>query len=257
MRSVPDPIRRTQQPNPRMLAVRLAAAFALCVIGPALAQDMPFLAAPGAPAAAFPKPARPVADVISPIWHNAAERDGADEFGQVTRLLGVTPGMAVGDIGAGSGYYTVRLSPLAGPTGRVIAQDITPDYLAGLAARVHSLGLTNVTIGRGEAHDPRLPAASLDAALMVHMYHEIAQPYAFLYNLTPALKPGARLGIVDLDQPIAEHGTPPTLLRCELAALGFQQIGFHRLKGVPAYLAIFIAPAADARVPPDAISPCR
>jgi len=223
----------------------------------AATQDVPYLGEPGAAVTLFPKPERPAAGIISPIWHTAAERDAANEFGQVTRLLGITPGMTVGDIGAGSGYYTVRLSRLVGPKGRVIAEDITPEYLAGLIRAVRKHGLDNVTIGRGEPHDPRLPPGSLDAALMVHMYHEIARPYAFLYNLIPALKPGARLGIVDLDEPISEHGTPPALLRCELAALGFQQIGFHKLKGVPAYLAMFTAPRADARGSPSAIVPCR
>ncbi len=223
----------------------------------AAAQDIPHLGKPGAAVTLFPKPERPAAGIISPIWHTAAERDAANEFGQVTRLLGIKPGMTVGDIGAGSGYYTVRLSRLVGPKGRVIAEDITPEYLAGLVKTVHENGLGNVTVGRGEPHDPRLPPGSLDAALMVHMYHEIARPYAFLYNLIPALKPGARLGVVDLDEPVSEHGTPPALLRCELAALGFQQIGFHKLKGVPAYLAMFTAPRADARGSPSAIVPCR
>jgi hypothetical protein len=85
--------------------------------------------------------------------------------------------------------------------------------------------LQNVTISLGEPHDPRLPAHSLDAAILVHMYHEIAQPYGLLYNLVPALKPSARVGIVDAIGPTSEHGTPPSLLRCELAAVGYREIG--------------------------------
>ena len=92
---------------------------------------------------------------------------------------------------------------------------------------------------------------------MVHMYHEIAQPYAFLYNLAPALKPGALVGVVDLDAKTSEHGTPPDLLRCEFAAIGYRQLAFHALKGSPAYLAIFAAPAAADRNAPTAIVPCR
>jgi hypothetical protein len=87
--------------------------------------------------------------------------------------------------------------------------------------------LQNVTISLGEPHDPRLPAHSLDAAILVHMYHEIAQPYGLLYNLVPALKPSARVGIVDAIGPTSEHGTPPSLLRCELAAVGYREIGFR------------------------------
>jgi ubiquinone/menaquinone biosynthesis C-methylase UbiE len=157
------------------------------------AQD--FKAEPGAPAGAFPKPDRPVADIVSPTWHNEKERDDAGEPRQVVRLLGIKSGMTVADIGAGSGYYVVRLSPIVGPRGLIIAQDVVPEYLRGLRSRVRDLGLQNVVISLGEPHDPRLPADSLDIAILVHMYHEIAQPYGLLYNLVPALKPGARVGL--------------------------------------------------------------
>ena len=139
--------------------------------------------------------------------------------GQLARFMGLKQGMTVADIGAGSGYHTVRLSRLLGPSGRVIAQDVTPNYLADLAKRADRLNLRNVRFALGEPHDPRLPPDSLDAAILVHMYHEIAQPYAFLYNLAPALKPGAPIGIVDLDKSITKHGTPPDLLRCDLQRL--------------------------------------
>ena len=68
----------------------------------------------GVPAVAFPKPDRPVADIVSPIWHDEKERDDAGEPGQLVRLLGIKSGMTVADIGAGSGYYVVRLSPIVG-----------------------------------------------------------------------------------------------------------------------------------------------
>jgi hypothetical protein len=92
--------------------------------------------------------------------------------------------------------------------------------------------LQNVVITLGEPHDPRLPADSLDMAILVHMYHEIAQPYGLLYNLVPALKSGARVGVVDAYGPPSEHGTPPNLLRCELAAVGYREISLDRLRAV-------------------------
>ena len=162
--------------------------------------------------------------------------------------------MVVGDVGAGAGYHTVRLSEVVGLSGTVVAQDVRRDYLTYLAKRVQGLKLTNVKIALGEPHDPRLPAASLDAAVLVHMYHEIAEPYAFLYNLAPALKPGARVGIVDLDRPTQQHGTPPQLLRCELAAVGYRQLSLNALTGDAGYLAIFEAPRK--RPQPSAIVPC-
>jgi ubiquinone/menaquinone biosynthesis C-methylase UbiE len=169
------------------IAIALAFTAALTMRG--AAQD--FMAPSGTPAEAFPKPERPVADIISPIWHSEKERDTAGEPRQLVRLLGIKPGMTVADIGAGSGYYVVRLAPIVGPNGRIIAQDVMPEYLQSLRNRVSDLGLRNVTISLGETHDPRLPIHSLDAAILLHMYHEIAQPYGLLYNLAPALTSGS------------------------------------------------------------------
>jgi SAM-dependent methyltransferase len=233
----------------------IAIVFGLTFTVLACAQE--FLAEPGAPADAFPKPDRPVADIISPIWHDEKERDDAGEPRQLVRLLGIKSGMTVADIGAGSGYYVVRLSPIVGRRGRIIAEDVVPEYLQGLRNRVRDRGLQNVVVSRGEPHDPRLPANSLDIALLVHMYHEIAQPYGLLYNLVPALKSGARVGIVDADGPTAEHGTPPDLLVCELAAVGYRRISLDRLMGSNAYLAIFAPPSVASRTRPEAMVACK
>jgi ubiquinone/menaquinone biosynthesis C-methylase UbiE len=165
--------------------------------------------------------------------------------------------MTVADIGAGSGYYVVRLSPIVGPHGRVIAEDVVPEYLQELRRRVRDLGLQNVAFGRGEPHDPRLTVGSIDIAILVHMYHEIAQPYGLLYNLIPALKPGARVGIVDAFKPTSEHGTPPNLLRCELAAVGYREVSLDRLTGSDAYLAIFAPPSVESRTRPKAVVACK
>jgi SAM-dependent methyltransferase len=234
--------------------IGIALAFTAPFIMWGAAQD--FMAPSGAPAEVFPKPKRPIADIVSPIWRGERERDAADEPRQLVRLLGIKPGMTVADIGAGSGYYVVRLAPIVGPNGRIIAQDVVPKYLRTLRNRVRDLGLQNVTISLGEPHDPRLPAHLLDAAILVHMYHEIAQPYGLLYNLAPALKPGARVGIVDAIGPTSEHGTPPGLLRCELAAVGYREIAFHPLRGGNAYLAIFAPPSDESRTRPDAMIAC-
>jgi predicted methyltransferase len=111
----------------------IAAVFAAALTFSGSAQD--FMAEPGAPAGAFPKPDRPVAEIVSPTWHNEKERDDAGEPRQVVRLLGIKSGMTVADIGAGSGYYVVRLSPIVGPRGLIIAQDVVPEYLRGLLNR--------------------------------------------------------------------------------------------------------------------------
>ncbi|KQO51877.1 class I SAM-dependent methyltransferase [Methylobacterium sp. Leaf85] len=237
------------------MSPRLALAAFLALIVPAFATEP--LAPPGAPASAFPKPDRPVAEIIAPLWASEAQRDKVDEVGQVARLMRIAPGETVADIGAGSGYYTVRLAERVGPQGRIVAEDVTPRYLADLTARIAQTKLGNVTVVRGEPHDPRLPSGSLDAALLVHMYHEISQPYGLLHNLAAAMKPGGRVGIVDADAIPSQHGTPPALLRCELAAAGYRETGFSVLEGGVGYLAIFEAPTVDARPVPSAISPCK
>ncbi|MBV9377429.1 MAG: class I SAM-dependent methyltransferase [Alphaproteobacteria bacterium] len=212
------------------------------------------LAPPGAPASAFPAPARRVAGIVTDTWRDEQSRDQAGEAERVVRLLGVKPGLDVADIGAGSGYYTVRLARRVGPQGHVYAEDVVPDYLDRLARRVSSEGLAgSVTIVRGEPHDPRLPAGSVDLALLVHMYHEVTQPYGLLWNLRPALRPGARVAVIDARKETASHGTPPDLLRCELAAVGYRQTAFYDLQE-NTYLAVF-APG-DRPASPETIRPC-
>ena len=222
----------------------------------AYATEIGYLAAPGVPAKEFPAPRRPVAEIVSPSRSAEEHRDSLNEAGEIARLLELKPGMRVGDIGAGSGYHTVRLSKFLGPSGTVIAEDVTRDYLVKLARRTERLKLKNVKLGLGEPHDPRLPASSLDAAILVHMYHEIANPYAFLHNLAPALKVGARVGIVDQERPTPEHGTPIALLRCELAAVGYREIATYQLAGDGGYLAVFSPPPGSGRKSPRDIVAC-
>ena len=215
------------------------------------------LAPPGVPASAFPAPGRPVAGIVTDIWHDEESRDNAGEAERVMNLLGVKAGLSVADIGAGSGYYTVRLARRVGPTGHVFAEDVVPEYLERLARRVTSEGLTGtVTLTRGDPHDPRLPHGSLDLALLVHMYHEVQQPYGLMWNLRPSLRAGARVGIIDARKQTAAHGTPPDLLRCELAAVGYQQTAFYDLQE-STYLAVFAPPSPPtAPASPSAIRPC-
>jgi len=232
--------------------LRLSLLLSLILTVPAWAAQP--LAPPGAPAEAFSKPDRPVAEIVAPQWTAEAQRDKAGEFEQVAKAMRIAPGETVADIGAGSGYYVVRLSPRVGPSGKVLAEDVTPSYLAALERRVKGLG--NVTVVKGEPHDPRLPPASVDAVVLVHMYHEITQPFGLLYNLAPAMRPGGRVGILDADDIPSRHGTPPALLRCELAAVGYRETGFHPMPD-GTYLAVFEAPAPEARPKPEAIRPCR
>jgi SAM-dependent methyltransferase len=215
------------------------------------------LAPPGVSASAFPAPGRPVAGIVTDTWHDEQSRDKAGEADRVMSLLGVTPGLTVGDIGAGSGYYTLRLARRVGPTGHVYAEDVVPEYLERLAQRVRSEGLAGeVTLVRGDPYDPRLPPGSLDLALLVHMYHEVQQPYGLMWNLRSALKPNAQVGVIDARKQTEVHGTPPDLLRCELAAVGYRQTAFYDLQE-STYLAVFAPPSpGSGPTSPAAIRPC-
>jgi SAM-dependent methyltransferase len=201
------------------------------------------LAPPGAPASAFPAPNRAISSIVSPQWSDEAARDAANEADTVMALLGVRPGLAVADIGAGSGYYTARMAKRVGAAGIVYAEDIMPRYLRYLRERVDRDELTNVRLVLGDPHDPRLPKYSVDLVTMIHMYHEIEQPFGLLANLSPALRPGARVAILDMNRRTDQHGTPPALLKCEMEAVGYRQQSFHDL-GVDGYVAIFSAPTS-------------
>lgn len=205
-----------------------------------------------APALGYPTPGRDVARIVSPVWADEASRDAAGEAANVIRLVGIGPGQTVADIGAGSGYYTIRLAPVVGKSGRVIAQDITPQYLRDLKRRVRRAGLHNVGFVQGTASDPRLPRAAVDAALMIHMYHEIAQPYALLGTLRASLRPGGKLAIVDLDRASAAHGMPKALLVCEVQSVGYDLVSITDLS--PGYLAIF---RLGKPMDPRAVKACR
>ena len=191
----------------------------------------------------FPAPQRPTSSIVAPRWTGEDERDHLDEAGRVLALAHVRAGMTVADVGAGDGYYVTRLSPLVGTTGRVIGEDIMPQYLDLLRRRVARDGLRNVDVVLGTPDDPALPAGTVDVALLIHMYHEVTRPFELLWHLSAAMKPGGTVAILDQDGPTDRHGTPPALLGCELRALGY--VGTSRTTLADgAYVALFTAPAA-------------
>lgn len=205
--------------------------------------------------APFPPASRAVAPIVSDAFSTEDVRDRVGEFERVVELAGVKPGMVVADIGAGEGYYTVRLAPVVGAKGRVLAQDISPEIRDRLAQRVQREGLDNVAVRLGVPEDPKLPPGSFDRIFLVHMYHEVTAPYEFLWNLRAGLKPGGEVIVVDADRPVKRHGIPPALLKCELAALGLRLERFHRLAGADSYFAAF--KATEARPAPASIQPCK
>jgi len=116
---------------------------------------------------------------------------------QIMDTLGVAEGSVVADIGAGGGWFTIRLARRVGANGLVYAEDIQPQMLEATMRRVARESLRNVRPVLGTAEDPHLPAGALDAVLIVDTYHEIDSPDAMLRNIAKALKPQGRVGVVD------------------------------------------------------------
>ena len=203
----------------------------------------------------FPQPFRPVSAVGGTEFAAEDQRDNLGEAQVVMDLAAIKPGMRVADIGAGEGYYTVRLTGRVGPKGRVLAEDIDPVAIQNLGRRVERERLDNVAIITGTPEDAKLPPASFDRVMMVHMYHEVSEPYAFLWYLRPALKPGGQVVVVDVDRPTDQHGIPPRLLFCEFGALGFRLVQFVSKPELNGYYAAFEV-AGDRPAPKD-IKPCN
>jgi predicted methyltransferase len=138
-----------------------------------------------------------VAGVAAQDGSHDRNRDAWQRVDEIFAAMGIKPGAAVADIGAGGGFFTTRLSRAVGDSGRVFAVDISADVVRRLRERAASDGLKNVEVIQGAASDPKLPAASLDAALIVNAYHEMNDHQAMLAAIKAALKPGGRLVIVE------------------------------------------------------------
>ncbi len=127
----------------------------------------------------------------------APDRDEWQRPHQILDALGIADASVVADVGAGSGWFTVRLARRVGPNGVVYAQDVQPEMLAAITRRVQREGLANVRPLLGRGSDPRLPAGKLDAVLIVDVVHEIEDRVTLFRNLAAALKPLGRVGVVD------------------------------------------------------------
>lgn len=237
----------------RALWPSLAALGALALAG--CDSLVPAAGGPSGSAMTFPKPDRPIAKVVSNQFSNEDARDERNEAQVVMDLGNIRAGMTVADIGAGEGYYTVRLAERVGADGRVLAQDISRDALERLGRRVERDRLENISIKLGEPDDPQLPIDSFDRIFMVHMYHEVTDPYAFLWRMWPALNADGQIIVVESDSPVGRHGLPHTLLFCEFEAVGYVLIQYTERPDIKGYFARF--QRGKARSEPDAIRTCN
>src|SRR5437867_915038 len=160
-------------------------------------------------------------------WLERAERIEEEEPDVALDVLKIPKGASVADIGAGSGYITVRLARRVGPEGKVYANDLQPQMLELLKRRLIHDRIANVIVVQGTIDDPNLPVASVDLELMVDVYHELSQPQAMLRHLREALKPGGRLVLLEYRKedptiPIRpEHKMSVAEAKLEVEAEGF------------------------------------
>lgn len=154
-------------------------------------------------------------------------------------ILGIKDGKSVADIGAGGGWFTVLAATRVGSGGTVYAVDINPDFLEHIRKRTQAEGLSNIRTVLGKEDDPMLPPQSVDAALMLKAYHEVAQPIILLTRLRNALRPGALLGIIDKNGKGDDHGVDSRTVIKEAENAGFtlvEQYDFVKPDGMDYFL---------------------
>jgi ubiquinone/menaquinone biosynthesis C-methylase UbiE len=230
--------------------------FALALFLPLVGCDVPTSDRPES-VAEFPPADRSLPDDPTGEVDPFPDEDAREERGEaqaVMDLADIAEGMTVADIGAGEGYYTVRLGTRVGEGGRVLAQDIDRDALERLGRRVERERLENISIKLGDSDDPRLPTDSFDRIFLVHVYSEVEEPYAFLWRMWPALAQGGQIIIVEYDRPTNAGGIPPKLLFCELEAVGYKLVEFVERPDLRSYFTRF--ERGEERADPEAITPC-
>jgi len=199
---------------------------ACLLLGPAPATSIP----PQAPAAQGAqvqprKTSKPYTGDLSIFEYK--DRDQKLQVARVMDILGIDPGKTVADIGAGSGWFSVRAARRVTPNGLVYAVDINPEAIQYIQERMQREGIGNVRVIRSKPDDPLLPAESIDAVLLLKTYHEVAEPVTLLKNLRRALRPKARVGIIDRNGNGEDHGVSRNVVVREAAQAGYTLVGEH------------------------------
>ena len=175
-----------------------------------------------APASGQRKTSEPYTGDLS-IFDSPGREDRL-QINRVMDILGIGPGKAVADIGAGSGWFTVRAAQRVGGSGQVYAVDINAEAARYIGERAKKEQLQNVKTILSKADDPLLPADSVDAVLLLKTYHEVAQPVTLMRNLRAALRPGAKVGIIDRNGNGEDHGVGRDVVLREAKEAGYKLI---------------------------------
>jgi ubiquinone/menaquinone biosynthesis C-methylase UbiE len=176
---------------------------------------------------------REIAHVMGPggiLWLERTERETEEKPQLLIDALEIKPGQTIADLGAGSGYYSFRIAPLVGPTGKVLAIDIEPAMLEVITQRASRERIANVAAVRASVRDPNLAPGSVDLLFMVDVYHELEYPYEVMTKVRAALKPGGRVALIEYraeDPQVAikpVHKMSERQVRRELEAAGFRHV---------------------------------
>lgn len=160
-------------------------------------------------------------------WLNRPEREQEENPDGALDALAIRPGMVVADVGAGTGYMSLRLAKRVGPSGKVYANDLQPEMLRRLRENAANAGFTNIETVQGEEADPKLPAARMDLVLLVDVYHEFSKPRQMIDKIRESMKPDGRLVLLeyrkeDPSVPIREeHKMTVGQVKAELEPQGF------------------------------------
>ena len=215
----------------KALRTNVVIALLLCLASPAFSGRMP---PPTAQVAGGPTSAQTAGKERRPTSTPYAgdlsifeypDRDKKLHVDQVMDLLGIAPGRSVADIGAGSGWFTVRAAARVGGGGSVYAEDINPEAIDYIAKRAEREKLGNVRPILGTVDDTKLPPHSVDAVLILKTYHEMAQPISLMEKLKLSLKPGAKIGIIDRNGDGTDHGIMADVVEREMGQAGFKRVG--------------------------------
>ena len=152
----------------------------------------------------------------------SAGRDERLQINRVMDILGISPSKNVADIGAGSGWFTMRAAKRVTDTGQVYAVDINPEAIAYIENRIQKEQLHNVKTILSRSDDPGLPVNSVDAVLLLKTYHEVEKPITLLRNLRAALRAGAKVGIIDRNGNGEDHGVARDVVVREAAEAGYK-----------------------------------
>lgn len=173
------------------------------------------------------------------------ESPGRDERLQINRvmdILGIAPGKTVADIGAGSGWFTVRAAQRVGDSGLVYAVDINPEAIRYIEDRIRREQVHNVRTILSKPDDPLLPTNQVDAVLLLKTYHEVAKPIALLRHLRAALRPGARIGVIDRNGNGENHGVSADIVIQEAVRAGYELVAkYDFVKDNMNYFLVFVA----------------